>query len=216
MRALRANKPSGTRDGGAVGGPRHDGPVAKTIYYTATTLDGFLADPDDSLDWLMRQPQGEDDPLSYGDFITEVGAMAMGSTTYEWVLAHAEEVVAELGTAWPYTVPTWVMTSRRLEPVPGADIRFASGDVRDVHAAMTEAADGRDLWVTGGGDLAGQFADAGLLDEIVVHVAPVLLGAGRPLLNRRLDLELLESGSSGAFTCARYRVVGPLLEDRLS
>jgi dihydrofolate reductase len=102
------------------------------------------------------------------------------------VLAHAEEVVAELGTPWPYTVPAWVMTSRTLEPLPGADIRVASGDVGEVHAAMTEAAGGKDLWVVGGGDLAGQLADAGLL----------------------------ESGRSAGFTCARYRVDGPLLEDR--
>jgi dihydrofolate reductase len=161
--------------------------VTRTTSYTASSLDGFIAD---------------------------VGAMVMGSTTDEWVLAHAEEVVAELGTPWPYMVPAWVMTSRTLEPVPGADIRFASGDVGEVHAAMTEAAGGKDLWVVGGGDLAGQLADAGLLDEIVVYVAPVVLGAGRPLLNRRLELELLESGRSAGFTCARYRVDGPLLEDR--
>jgi dihydrofolate reductase len=106
------------------------------------------------------------------------------------------------------------MTSRDLAPRDGGDLRFASGDVRPVFQAMTAAAGGKDLWLVGGGDLAGQFAEAGLLDEVVVSVAPVTLGAGRPLLPRRLDLELVESAVNGAFVSTRYRVAGPLLEDR--
>ncbi|GED97151.1 dihydrofolate reductase family protein [Gordonia crocea] len=179
-------------------------------YYTATTLDGFLADPDDSLDWLLRQPQEDGGFGSYAEFIAGVGALVMGSTTYEWVLAH----LASTGEAWFYDMPTWVMTSRRLDAVPGADIRFASGGVVPVHEQMVAAADGRDLWIVGGGDLAGQFADAGLLDEIVVSIAPVTLGSGRPLLPRRYDLALLDTGRNGAFIGARYRFVGPLAEDR--
>ncbi|WP_104524575.1 dihydrofolate reductase family protein [Blastococcus atacamensis] len=176
-------------------------------YYTATTLDGFLADPEDSLDWLLRQPHDEDGPFGFDAFMAGVGAVVMGSTTYEWVLAHE-------GGNWPYSLPAWVMTSRNPALVDGADIRFASGDVRPVHAAMTAAAGGRRLWLVGGGDLAGQFAEAGLLDEVVVSIAPVTLGAGRPLLPRRLDLQLVEAGVNGAFVGARYRVTGPLLEDR--
>jgi len=64
------------------------------------------------------------------------------------------------------------------------------------------------------GDLAGQFADAGLLDELIVYVAPVTLGTGRSLLSRRLDLALLETHRNGAFVCSRYRVEGRLTEDR--
>lgn len=181
-------------------------------YYTATTLDGFIADPDDSLDWLLRQDNDPQGALNHDDFFAGVGAIVMGSTTYEWVMRHEDG-------RWPYTVPAWVMTSRQLAPptTEGADVRFSSGDVREVHAAMLEAAGGRegkDLWVVGGGDLAGQFADAGLLDEVVVYVAPVVLGAGRPLLPRRLDLELVEATTNRAFVAARYRVVGPLAEDR--
>ena len=192
------------------------------IYYTATTLDGFLADPDDSLDWLLRQPQEERGPNDYGEFFAGVGAIVMGSTTYEWVLRHESGV-------WPYETPAWVMTHRDLpQPAavagaesgsaPGAapDIRFSSAAIPEVHAQMREAAGERDLWVVGGGDLAGQFADAGLLDEIHTSIAPIVLGAGRPLLPRRLDLELIETGRNGAFVTARHRVAGPLLEDRPS
>jgi dihydrofolate reductase len=98
------------------------------------------------------------------------------------------------------------MTTRDLPTVDG-DVRFAQGDVRAVHAAMTEAAGGKDLWVVGGGDLAGQFAEAGLLDEVIVYIAPVTLGGGAPLLPRRLDLRLEELAQNRAFACARYAVL---------
>ena len=73
---------------------------------------------------------------------------------------------------------------------------------------MTAAAGGKDLWMVGGGDLAAQFAEAGLLDEVVVSIAPVTLGAGQPLFPRRFDLELVEVDRNRAFICARYGVVG--------
>lgn len=174
-----------------------------TVYYTATTLDGFLADTRDNLDWLLKQPLDKDDDsaFAYDTFITGVGALVMGSTTYRWLLDHGE---------WPYTLPTWVFTSRSLPSVDGADIRFVQGSVASLHAAMVEAAGDRDIWVVGGGDLAGQFADAGLLDEVVVSIAPVTLGAGRPLLPRRFDLDLLDIRRNAGFVCARYRIAGVL------
>lgn len=183
--------------------------MPKLTYYTAMTLDGFIADAEDSLAWLFVQEQDGSGILNYDEFFADIGAIVMGSTTYEWVLAHSDEVIAETGSAWPYRIPAWVMTSRDLAPVEGADIRFASGGVQDVYDAMARAAQGKDLWVVGGGDLAGQFADAGLLDEVITYTAPVTLGSGRPVLPRRLELKLAETGRNGAFVCSRYEVVGP-------
>lgn len=156
----------------------------KTQYYTATSLDGFIATEDDSLEWLF--PLGDVNDSSYPEFIAEVGALAMGSATYEWMLRHADQVAAETGSPWPYTQPVWVFTSRDLSPVEGADVRFASGDVSRVHAQMRAVADGKNLWIVGGGDLAGQFHDAGLLDEIIVQVGSATLGKGKPLFPRRV------------------------------
>ncbi|GAA4810061.1 dihydrofolate reductase family protein [Nocardioides caeni] len=184
--------------------------MTRTVYYTATTLDGFLADPDDSLAWLMRQDLDEEGPQNYGAFIAGIGALVMGSTTYEWVLDH----LGATGEAWSYAQPTWVMTTRELAVPEGADVRFARGDVRDLQAELAAAAGDLDVWVVGGGDLAGQYADAGLLDEVIVSIAPVVLGAGRPLLPRRLDLRLEETSRNGAFVTARYSIDGVLLEDR--
>jgi dihydrofolate reductase len=148
----------------------------RTQYYTASSVDGFIATPDHSLTWLFQL--GDVNETSYPQFIRDIGALAMGSHTYEWMLRHVP--------AWPYTQPTWVFSTRRLEGVAGADIRFAQGDVRPVHEQMRAAAGGKNLWVVGGGDLAGQFHDAGLLDELIVQMGSVTLGAGRPLLPRQI------------------------------
>ncbi len=181
--------------------------MSLTQYYTATTLDGFIADPNDSLDWLFTRARDEEGPLNYGAFIAEVGALAMGSTTYEWILDHEFRGKDPAEWKWPYEIPCWVFTHRDLTVVPDASIEFTSDEVSAVHAEMVAAAAGRNIWIVGGGDLAGQFADAGLLDEVLVSVAPVTLGAGAPLLPRRIELRLDEVGRNGDFVAARYSVV---------
>jgi dihydrofolate reductase len=183
--------------------------VSLTQYYTATTLDGFIADPNHSLDWLFTRDQDREGPLNYADFIAEVGALAMGSTTYEWILDHEFAGKEPSEWKWPYDMPCWVFTHRQLAAVPNAQVQFTSGDVAAVHAEMVAAAGGRNVWVVGGGDLAGQFADAGLLDEVIVYIAPVTLGGGAPLLPRRLELRLEELAQNRDFACARYSVVRP-------
>ncbi len=175
-----------------------------TQYFTASSLDGFIADPDHSLSWLLTRQVDDDGPMSYAAFIRSVGAMVMGASTYRWLLDH------ELGTdgskPWPYDIPCWVFAHRELPRVEG-DLRFVQGPVELVHRDAVEAAGGRNVWVVGGGDLAGQFADAGLLDEVWVQYAPVALGAGAPLLPRRLELRLEEVARNRDFACARWSVV---------
>ena len=72
------------------------GPMTKGVFYTATTLDGYIADENDSLDWLFVQDQDENGPLNYDDFIEGIGAIVMGRTTYEWVLAHLQKTGEKL------------------------------------------------------------------------------------------------------------------------
>ena len=156
----------------------------KTQYYTASSLDGFIATTDDSLEWLF--PLGDIADTSYPSFIRDVGALAMGSTTYEWMLRHVVGPEASKPQPWPYTQPTWVFSSRQQPPVPDADIRFVRGDVRPVHEEMVAAAAGKNVWIVGGGELVGQFYDHGLLDELFVQVGSVTLGSGKPLLPRAI------------------------------
>ena len=184
--------------------------MTKTQYYTATSLDGYIADEHNSLDWLFEVDRAEGGDHSFTRFLADVGAMAMGATTYEWVLDHDQLLDRpEKWHAYYGETPCWVFTHRRLPPVPGADIRFVQGDVRPVHEAMTQAAGDRNVWLVGGGELVGQFADCSLLDEVLVAIAPVTLGGGAPLLPRRLtatDLELVDVARDKQFVRLSYRL----------
>ncbi|BBA36945.1 uncharacterized protein sS8_5022 [Methylocaldum marinum] len=100
----------------------------KTQYYAATSLDGFIATEDDSLDWLFP-PLGDLNNSSFPEFIADVGALAMGSATYEWMVRNADKIAAEAGSKWPYTQPAWIFSTRKLPVIAGADIQFVNGDV---------------------------------------------------------------------------------------
>lgn len=181
----------------------------KTQYYTATSLDGFIVTEDDSLEWLF--PLGDLNDTSYPAFIADVGALAMGSATYEWMLRNADKVAAETSSPWPYTQPVWIFSRRKLPKTDGANIRFVNGDVRPIHADMRAAAGGKNVWVVGGGDLAGQFYDAGLLDELIIQMGSVTLGKGKPLFPRKVlspHLRLLSVRQIGASMAElRYEVL---------
>lgn len=173
-------------------------------YYTASTLDGFIADPHDSLDWLFVQDQDAAGLLNYDAFVAEIGALAMGATTYRWIVDH----LAETGETWPYEQPTFVFTHRQPEPIADA-VTFLSGNPGEYRERLLDAAGDRDFWVVGGGGLAGQFAAASMLDEVIIYYAPVTLGGGRPLFDLACDFELVEHGRNGAFLVTRHRVIGP-------
>jgi len=182
--------------------------MALTQYYTATSIDGYIADQDNSLDWLFEADADDEadkaDPFS--QFFDQVGAFALGATTYQWILDHHKP---EEWQRFYGTTPAWVFTHRTLPELPGAVLHFVQGDVAPVHEAMLAAAGGKNVWLVGGGELVGQFADRGLLDEIIVAVAPVTLGGGAPLLPRRLtsrDLTLVEAKQAGPFAKLRYRL----------
>jgi len=177
--------------------------VSAYRYYTAMTLDGFIADPDDNLDWLLSQPIDETGPMNYGEFIADIGAIVMGATTYEWICRNALT-----DASWPYTQPCFVLSHRDLAAV-AENVSIVAGQVAALRPRFETAAEGKDVWIVGGGDLAAQCAQAGMLDEVVVSIAPVMLGAGRPLFTGRLDLELRDVARNRAFVCTRYAVHPP-------
>ena len=183
--------------------------TGKTQYFTATSIDGYIADQDNSLDWLF-QAHEEQDESQWDAFIGAVGAMTMGATTYEWALEH-DKLLENPGKWHEYygDIPCWVFTHRELPAIPNADIRFVQGDVGPVHEQMGAVAGGKNIWLVGGGELVGRFADEGLLDEIRLHVAPVTLGGGAPLLPRRITaprLTLTSADIVGGFAFLTYSV----------
>ncbi len=159
----------------------------RTQYYVASSLDSYIADENESLQWLFDNAgsdasdvtSDEDERPPYEAFMEGIGALAMGAATYEWLLAEVD--------AWPYPDrPTWVFTHRDLKVLDGADVRLVQGPPREHHAAMLDSAGDRHLWMVGGGKLASDFADEGLLDDLLLTVVPVVLGAGHPLFSRAL------------------------------
>jgi dihydrofolate reductase len=192
--------------------------VSKTQYYCAASLDGFIAEADDSLAWLLNYegsfegdavepgPRGEGG--GYERFYEGVGALISGATTYEFVLHHLAE-----DSEWPYKgKPYWVLSSRDL-PVPkGEDVRIVNAKVADLYDQMITAAGERNLWIVGGGNVASQFADEGLLDEVLVTVVPVVLGAGKPLFDHRLPGGPMQLMGTRAFDTGmvelRYEIRG--------
>lgn len=175
-------------------------------YFTACTLDGFIADEMNSLDWLYEAPHSAEDTF-WDEWFPTVGGLIMGATTYEQVIEH--EGIADAPLRWREWYgerPAWVFTHRSLPLLPGVEIHFVQGDVRAVYEMTVEALGGANLWLVGGGDLVGQFYDAGLLDEIILGMTPVTLGRGAPLLPRRITSAHLEF-KQAELTGQRRRVV---------
>ena len=168
-----------------------------TVYFTASSLDGFIVDEADSLDWLVSRDIDADGPFGYQHFIESVGALAMGASTYEWIAYNQPG-------DWPYPQPTWVLTHRPEMVAEGHPVRIHRGEVTELHPQLVAAAAGKDVWVVGGGATAAQFVAAGLVDELIVSYAPCSLGAGARLLPIRSEWSLSSSAVNGDFVCARW------------
>ena len=195
MLAIAANDPEGL-------------PITRYRYYTATTLDGFLADEHHSLDWLFEQEGGDpvldDSPVDYEPFLAAVGALVLGASTYRFILTQLEQGE---DPGMPHNLPWFVFTHQQLD-APVGDVTFLTGQPAQHRAQIEDAAGGRDVWMVGGGALAADFAEAGMLDDILLTFAPVTLGAGQPLFPRPFNLRLREHGRAGPFLTAVYDVLG--------
>ena len=192
--ARRAGRPPGADDprsspagpDGADGHVTRDGnlparnTMTQTQYYTATTLDGFIADADNSLDWLLTRAAGRrrDARTTARSSPTSARSRWARRPTSGSSTTSSTGRIRRTGRGRT-TCPAGSSRTATCRSFPGARSSSRSGDVAPVHAEAGHAAGDRNIWVVGGGDLAGQFADAGLLDEVLVSIAPVTLGCGR-------------------------------------
>ncbi|VEG51136.1 bifunctional deaminase-reductase-like protein [Mycolicibacterium aurum] len=169
-----------------------------TIYYTASSMDGYIVDENGSLDWLTSRDIDADGPFAIEPFMETVGSIVMGADTYQWILTnHPGEFM--------YSQPSWVVTHRPEIVADGHDVQTFAGDVAELHPRLVTAAAGKNVWVVGGGDLAAQFAAAGLIDEMIVAYAPCTLGAGSRVLPMRSEWTLLTAAVNADFVCAHWR-----------
>lgn len=177
--------------------------MGRVVYYTALSLDGFVATREHDLSWLLSRDSDPEGPLGYAAFDRQVGAIVMGRSTYDWIVDTLPP-----DADWPYRQPSWVLTSRPIDTVRfhDADIRTTSAPAGEVVDQMRAAAGDLDLWCVGGGRTATWLHAAGLLDEVWVSIAPVLLGDGIPVIHGHAELHLVEVDRNRDFAVCRYRV----------
>jgi dihydrofolate reductase len=173
--------------------------------FVATSLDGYIARKDGSIDWLLQanrlMPAGED--CGYAKFFASVDALVMGRNSYEMVQSF---------TPWPYGGKRVVVLSRLNVPIPSELVRsVTSSSAEPVQVVTQLAAEGaRHLYIDGGKTIQ-RFLRADLIDDITITVIPVLLGAGRPLfgpLSKDIHLKHLTTRSyEFGFVQHHYRVI---------
>jgi dihydrofolate reductase len=179
--------------------------MSKTTWHVMMSLDGFIAGPGHTMDWVFGYGGA---PNSIADSVRDgTGAILAGRRWHDVAVERYDGVAGIYGGDW--TGPVFVLTHKPGDE-PGEGVAFISGSAEDAVATTKEAAGGRDIVVFGAAT-AAQVLDAGLLDEIVVHVAPLLLGDGVRLYGApgadRVPLERVELGASGQLTSMRFRVV---------
>jgi len=156
--------------------------ASDVVAYVAVSLDGFIAESDGSVAFL--DDFGSDE-YKFHDFIDGVGALVMGSATYEQVV----------GFGWPYgEIPALVLTSRDLPVAEGATIDFSSertGEAIRSYSSVTE----KRVWVVGGGKVVTAALQSGAIDTLELYLMPVALGRGVPLFTEPCEgpLTLVES-----------------------
>jgi dihydrofolate reductase len=163
----------------------------KIIVYIATSADGYIARPDGDVEWLNRRP----DKFDYGmkAFYRSIDTILWGRKTYDWVLAYWSKRGKTEGM-FDTTVTNYVF-SRRPPERALAGVEFVSEPVKEFAARLRKPkqgrAPGKHIWMMGGGELIASFLDAGEINEFDIHVMPVLIGGGIPLVApRHRDIEL--------------------------
>jgi dihydrofolate reductase len=139
--------------------------------YLAVSVDGFIAPPDGSMDWLEAYPAEQ---FGFPEFLEAVGTIVMGRTSYDQTRRFGP---------WPFTGKrTIVLTSRPIDGAPPG-VEPWSGDIGPLAASLRAGGPG-DVWLFGGAKSARPFLDRSLVDRIELFVIPVLLGDGIPLFER--------------------------------
>jgi dihydrofolate reductase len=179
--------------------------AGQVVVQAAMSLDGFIAGPEHSADWVFEYTAPDDFP----EVIRATGAMLSGRNCYDVGLRDAGKPSGEpYGGAWHG--PSFVLTHRPPADAAGTGVTFLSGDIEKAVATARAEAGGKDLVVLGA-NVAAQCLRAGLIDEFLVLVLPVLLGSGTPLYARdgagRVNLEPISSVRSGSVTALRFGVI---------
>ena len=177
----------------------------KVLWHTMMSLDGFIAGPNDDMDWVFGVDGGDGQTID--EVVRSTGALLVGRRTQD-----VEDRLQPGFYGGAFRGPFFVLRhDPPSEPpvVKGVIGRFLDVSIEEAVALAKEAAGGDDVIVLGA-NVARQTLEAGLLDEIIVHVAPVLVGGGVRLFERAggaaVKLERIVSVNEGEMTVLRYAV----------
>lgn len=147
--------------------------MAEIKLYIATSLDGFIARKDGSLDWLYALPNPNQIDHGYADFFSGIDVVVMGKSTYEEIL--------RFGVEWPYmNCKSYILTSdKNYKPKTDNTETLNSLSKADIEKLKKVSIKG--IWIVGGGKTIVQFLDAKLIDEMILCIVPTILGSGIPL-----------------------------------
>ena len=180
--------------------------LGKVVVHRTMSLDGFIAGVDDAMDWIFQYVTSD----GASEMIAATGAILAGRRTYE---VGRRDVGKETGEAYggAWAGPQFVLTHEPPPDASSSDVVFLTGDVRDAVDTALRAAGGKNLEIFGG-ELASQCLRLALVDELHLHLVPILLGDGIRLFSTpggtRVSLDMLDTTQSGPVTTVRYRVVG--------
>jgi dihydrofolate reductase len=155
-------------------------PKRKIIVYIATSVDGYIARPDGTVEWLNRRPRTVD--YGMGEFYRTIDTILWGRNTYDWLLDYFRKT-GKTKNLFDTKVANYVF-SRKPPKRPAAGAMFVSVPVK-AFAQRLRATPGKNIWMMGGGGLIASFLDVGEIDEFDIHVIPVFIGEGIPLVAPR-------------------------------
>jgi dihydrofolate reductase len=159
----------------------------KIITYIATSADGYIARSDGNVDWLNRPSTAGD--YGMGDFFKTIDAILWGRKTF------APVETGKYGGGYSKKIKNYVFTTNPPRESSKKNIEYVTEPVSDF-AKRLRATEGKDIWMMGGAGIIGSFLDAGELDEFIIHVIPVFIGEGIPLIqprHREVQLKLLST-----------------------
>jgi dihydrofolate reductase len=159
----------------------------KIIVYIATSADGYIARSDGNVDWLNRPRTAGD--YGMGDFFKTIDTVLWGRTTFDEAMGRMK------GGGFGKKSKNYVFTHNPPAQSDYKHVEFVNEPIKEF-ADRLRATPGKDIWMMGGGGIIGSFLDAGELDEFIIHVIPIFIGEGIPLIKphlREVKLELLSS-----------------------
>jgi len=144
----------------------------KVILYIATSLDGYIAKPNDDLSFLeIVQQDGED--YGYQSFINSVDTVIIGRITYDWVMTQVPE--------FPHTDKSTYVITRTARPTIGL-VKFYTGNVKQLVQKLKQEP-GKNIFCDGGAEIVNELLKENLIDELIISIIPILVGSGTKLFN---------------------------------